>query len=149
MSRMQIFYSHDLTRTCFPRMYWVLPSECSRPEGGSIQSVIDSWSDFIGRDRDSCHLGTLSTILQHFTHTMKPSDPLLLADVTLRAKLTPLDTQPPSGSPRVTILSASPVQTLVHCVVKPSRPADLKSSSNISLPFARITGPRKRLSRYN
>ena len=27
------------------------------------------------------HLGRLSTILQYFTHTMKPSDPLLLADV--------------------------------------------------------------------
>ena len=26
----------------------------------------------------------LSTILQHFTCTMKPSDPLLLANVTLR-----------------------------------------------------------------
>ena len=32
-------------------------------------------------------------------------------------------------------LSASPVRTLVHCVVKPSRPPDLKSSSNISLPY--------------
>ena len=33
---------------------------------------------------------------------------------------------------------------LVHCVVKPSRPSDLKSSSNISLPFAWITGLLKR-----
>ena len=41
-------------------------------------SAIDRWSDFIGQDRDSPHLGTLS-ILQHFTHTMKPSDPLMLA----------------------------------------------------------------------
>jgi hypothetical protein len=32
------------------------------------------------QDRDS----TLSTILQHCTHTMKPSDPLLLADGNLR-----------------------------------------------------------------
>jgi hypothetical protein len=32
------------------------------------------------------------------------------------------------------------VQTLVHCVVKYSRPPDLKSSSNVSLPFAWITG---------
>ena len=47
------------------------------------------------------------------------------------------------GSPRVTILLASPVRMLVHCVVKPSRPPDLKSSSNISLPFAWITGPLK------
>ena len=44
----------------------------------------------------------------------------------------------------VTILSASSVRTLVHCVVKYSRPPDLKSSSNVSLPFAWITGPRKR-----
>jgi hypothetical protein len=33
------------------------------------------------------------------------------------------------------------VRTLVHCVVKYSRPPDLKSSSNVSLPFAWITGP--------
>ena len=45
------------------------------------------------------------------------------------------------GSPRVTILSASSVRTMVHCVVKYSRPPDLKSSSNVSLPFAWITGP--------
>ena len=41
--------------------------------------------------------------------------------------------------PRVTILSA--VRTLVHCVVKHTRPSDLKSSSIVSLPFAWITGP--------
>ena len=35
------------------------------------------------------HLGTLLTILKHFTHTMKPSDPLLLADVTLRCGMYP------------------------------------------------------------
>jgi hypothetical protein len=40
------------------------------------------------------------------------------------------------------------VRMLVHCVVKPSRPPDLKSSSNISLPFAWITGPRKRTQLY-
>ena len=45
------------------------------------------------------------------------------------------------GSPRVTILLASPVWTLAHCVVKHSRPLDLKSSSNVNLPFAWITGP--------
>ena len=38
------------------------------PKGGIIQSAIDC----IGPDRDSCHLGALSTILPH-----------LLADVTL------------------------------------------------------------------
>ena len=47
----------------------------------------------------------------------------------------------PLGSPSRTILLASSVQTLVHCVVKYSRPPDLKSSSNVSLPFAWITGP--------
>ena len=55
-------------------------------EGSIIQSVIDKWSDCIGQDRDSHHLGT---ILQHFTHTMKPSDPLLLPDVTLCCKMYP------------------------------------------------------------
>ncbi len=54
----------------------------------------------------------------------------------LQAKLPSLDTYPPPGSPRVTIMSASSVRTLVHCVVKHSRPPDLKSSSDVSLPFA-------------
>ena len=31
-----VFHSHALTRTCFPGMYWVLPWECSCPEGGII-----------------------------------------------------------------------------------------------------------------
>ena len=48
--------------------YILLPWECSRPEGGIIRSGIDRWSDCIGPDRNSRHLGTLSTILQHFTH---------------------------------------------------------------------------------
>jgi hypothetical protein len=69
------------------------------PEGGVIRSGINRWSDCIGQDRDSSHLGTLSTILQHFTHTMKPSDPLLLADVTLRCGMYPasLSTLPLDG----------------------------------------------------
>ena len=120
-------------------MYWVLPWECCRHEGGIIRSAIDRWSDCIGQDRDSRHLGTLSTILQHFTHTMKPSDPLLLSNVTLHCGMYPadkVDTLPSLGSPRVTTLLASPVRTLVYCVVKHSRPPDLKSSSNVSLPFA-------------
>ena len=45
------------------------------------------------------------------------------------------------GSPRVTILSASPVRMLDHFVVKCKRPSDLKTSLNVSLPFALITGP--------
>ena len=48
------------------------------------------------------------------------------------------------GSPGVTILLASSVQTLAFIELKHSRPPDLKSSSNVSLPFAWITGPRKR-----
>ena len=42
---------------------------------------VDRWSDCIGyRIEIVCLIGTLSTILQHFTHTMKPSDPLLLIE---------------------------------------------------------------------
>jgi hypothetical protein len=37
-------------------------------KGVSSQFAIVRWSDCIVQDRDSCHLGTLSTILQHFTH---------------------------------------------------------------------------------
>ena len=40
-----------------------------------------------------------------------------------------------SSQSRVTILLASSVWMLVHCVVKYSRPPDLKLSSNVSLPF--------------
>ena len=95
-----VFHSHDLTRTCFQGMYWVLPWECSCPKGGIIQSVIARWSDCIAQDRDSHHLGTLSTVLQHFTYTMKPSNPLMLTDAMtlcaagciLQAKLTSLET---------------------------------------------------------
>ena len=38
-------------------------------------------------------------------------------------------------------LRENPLRILVHCVVKYSRPPDLKSSSNVSLPFASITEP--------
>ena len=41
----------------------------------------------------------------------------------------------------MTILSASSVRTLAFIEMKHSRPPDLKSSSNVSLPFAWITGP--------
>ena len=36
-----------------------------------------------------CLISTLSTILQHCTHTMNPSDPMLLADGTLRCRMYP------------------------------------------------------------
>ena len=39
---------------------------------------VNRWSDYIGY--------RISTILQHFTHTMKLSDPLLLADGTMHSK---------------------------------------------------------------
>ena len=57
-------------------MYWVLPWECSCPKGGIIPSAINKlyWPD-----RDS----TLSTTSYNTSHTIKPSDPLLLADVPL------------------------------------------------------------------
>ena len=61
--------------------------------------------------------------------------PMLLftAGCILQAKLTSLNNLPSPGSPWVTVLSASSVQTLVHCVMKDSRPPDLKSSSNVRL----------------
>ena len=46
---------------------------------------VNRWSEFIGYWIEIVSLiGTLSTILQHFTHTMKPSDPQLLANGNLR-----------------------------------------------------------------
>ena len=63
-----VFHIYDLTRNYFPGMYSVLPWECSCPKGGIIWSVINRWSDYIGLDRDNCHVGILSTIPQHFTH---------------------------------------------------------------------------------
>ena len=35
------FHGLDLTRTCFPGMYWVLPWEYSYPKGGIIRSGIN------------------------------------------------------------------------------------------------------------
>ena len=70
---------------------------------------------------------------------MKPSDPLLVADVTLSCVMYPAGKV--DVSQHLAILSASPVQMLVYCVVKHSSPPDLKSSSNVSLPFAWFTGP--------
>ena len=135
------FHSHDLTRTCFPGMYWVLPGECFRPKGGIIQSMINRWSDYIGQDRDSRHFVTMSTTLQHFTHieiqwpTAARRCHFGLWDVSCRQSwhlLTPSHPQVPPEWP---------VWMVVHCIVKHSRPPDLKSSLNVSLPFAWITRP--------
>ena len=78
---------------------------------------------------------------------MKPSDPLLLADVTLHCGMYPAGKIDISqhlaipGFPQSdhTGMAASPVRILVHYVVRHSRPPDLKSSLNVSLPFAWIT----------
>ena len=60
------------------------------PKAVSSVCDVDRWSDCIGyRIEIVCIIGTLSTILQHFTHTMKPRDPLLLADFTLRYGMYP------------------------------------------------------------
>ena len=56
------------------------------PVGGIIRSAIDRWSDFLARIE-------IIAILVHYqpsyntSHTMKFSDPLLLADVTLLCKM--------------------------------------------------------------
>ena len=86
------------------------------------------------------HPTTLHTHNETETHCCSPMA-LCAAGCILPAKLPSLNTQPPPGSPKVTILSASSVRTLVQCAVKYSRPPDLKSSSNVSLLFAWITGP--------
>ena len=93
----------------------------------------------IGQDRDCRHLGTVSTI-KPVTHCCL-SMSLCAVGCILQTKLTSLDTYSSQDSPSVTILSASPVKTLVHCVMKHSRPPDLKFSSIVSLPFAWITWP--------
>ena len=49
----------------------------------------------------------------------------------------------------MTIFRYYAVNHLVHLLVKYSRPPDLKSSSNVSLTFAWITGPATDLSYSN
>ena len=158
--------------------------------------MIDRWSDCIGQDRDSRHLGTLSTILQHFTHNetqwptaacwchfalrniSTPTNPTIAAMASMLGQIgvrtvysdccsyiwdlqlwtKNIEWSHPStmssysaspGSPRLTILEASPVRILIHCVVKHiSSPPDLNSSSNVSLPIAWITGPKTKPSLY-
>ena len=53
--------------------------------------VCDQLSDCISLDRDSCHLGIFTNYQPFYntSHTMKPSDPMLLADVTLRCRMYP------------------------------------------------------------
>jgi hypothetical protein len=72
---------------------------------------------------------------------------LCTAGCILQAKLPFLDTQ--SGFPGVTILSASSVRTLVHCVVKYSRPPNLsvilKSQPPICLDYRACNAPKLRM----
>jgi hypothetical protein len=81
------------------------------------------------------------------THTMKPSDLLLLAHGTLQSRMYHAGKVDISrhlaipGFPQSNHTVGNSVQTLVHCVEKHSRPPDLKLTSNVSLPFAWITGP--------
>ena len=100
--------------------------------------------DCIGcRIKIVCLIGTLSTILQHFTCNMKPSDPLLLLDCTLRYRKYPAGKVAifrHLATPRIpqcddTVINLN-LRTLVHCILKYSRPPDLKSSSYVSLPLA-------------
>ena len=62
-----------------------------RSQGRSYHLTrVNRWSDCIGsRIEIVCQITTLSTILQHCTHTIKPSDPLLLANGTLRCRMYP------------------------------------------------------------
>ena len=86
------------------------------PKAGVIISPVstDGVTNCIGyRIEIVCLISTLSTILQHFTHTMKFSDPLLLlADDTLlwglypRGKVAISQHLISPGSPVVTIMSA-------------------------------------------
>jgi hypothetical protein len=96
-----VFHSHDLTRTCFQEWTGSCHVNVPSPKAVSSQSAINRWSDCIGPDRDSCHLGTLSTTLQHFTHNASSlwnpvtqccsAMPLCAAECILHAKLTSLD----------------------------------------------------------
>ena len=48
--------------------------ECTGPCHENVPSLwLTDGRIVLAQDRDSCHLGTLSTILQHFTHKMKPT----------------------------------------------------------------------------
>ena len=122
-----------------PGMYWILPWECLCPKGGTyiIQSAINRWSDSIGQDRNRCHFGTLSTILLKTLHTHNETQwptaacwcHFVLRGVSCRQSWHLSTPSHPLVIPIVTILLASPVRTLVYCVVKHSRPHPKMSAS--------------------
>ena len=130
------FHSQDLTRTSFPGMYWDLSWECL-----SLKAVS---SNLLSRDGLTV-LARIKYTISHPTsyntsHTQwKPSDPLLLADVTFRCRMYP------AGKVEISWHLTTPgFPQSDHNASKPrmhSRPPDLKSSSNVSLPLAWITGP--------
>ena len=66
---------------------------------------------------------------------------LCAVECILQTKLTSLNTWPSPGFPRMTILSASPVQTIVHCV------ADLLTSSHPQMSASHLLGLQVRANR--
>ena len=112
-------------------------------------TFIDRWSDNIGLDRDRLPFWHYQPF-HYNSHTMKSSDPLLLADGNLRCGMYPAGKVAISqylvtpGFPRCDQTVGKLSADAAFIEMKHSRPPDLKSSSNVSLPFAWITGPRKR-----
>ena len=74
---------------------------------------------------------------------MKPSDPLLLADVPLRFGMWPAVKVDFSKNLAIPGLPQIHQTVGKPSLVKHSRPSDLKSASNVSLPLASIKGPHK------
>ena len=109
----------------------------------SSQSVMDRWSDYIGQFvGDSHHLGPLSTILKHFTYneTQWPTAAhrwhFALRDISCRQKChlsTPSHSQVPPVWPYCWQAQCEHWFTVQWSI------ADLLTS-NVSLPFAWITG---------
>ena len=134
------FHSQDLTRTSFPGMYWDLSWECL-----SLKAVS---SNLLSRDGLTVLARIKYTNYQYNTsHTQwKPSDPLLLADVTLCCGMYPACKVDISWH---LVIPRFPQSD--HTFGKPSADAGSlcsEASSNISLPFAWITGPKTNLSSW-
>ena len=118
-------------------------------------TFIDRWSDNIDLDRVRLRSWHYQPS-RYNSHTMKSSDPLLLVDGNLCCGMYPAGKVAISrhlatiGFSQVdhTVGKLSADAGSVHCVVKYSRPPNLKSSSNVSLPFAWITGPQQTPARF-
>ena len=121
------------------KFYQPLQSSCCLGQKSCLERL--NWPSRLAgnsEDRDSVqnwyainYPTTLQTLNETVTHCCSPMA-LCAAGFILQAKLPSLDTQPPLGSPSVTILSASSVPMLIHCVVKYSRPPGLNSSQGTS-----------------